>query len=63
MKKTAIINSLIKKKVVTAVFVTASIAAFATFGEGGRKDRGNSLNANQSRYFHAKIYGGYLFNV
>lgn len=46
----------IKKKVVTAVLLTASIAAFATFGEGGRKDRGDGLLSNKSRYFDAKSF-------
>jgi len=31
------INRLIKRKVATAVLVTASLAAFATLGDGGRK--------------------------
>jgi hypothetical protein len=52
MKFPAQISCLIKKKVVTAVLLTASIAAFATFGEGGRKDHGQG----KSRYLSAKTF-------
>ncbi|MCU7548642.1 hypothetical protein OCK74_05910 [Chitinophagaceae bacterium LB-8] len=46
-----------KKKVVTAVLLTASLAAFATFGEGGRKDREQGLLLlNKSRYLCAKTF-------
>lgn len=37
MKIRSIINRLTKKELVTAVFITASLAAFATLGEGGKK--------------------------
>lgn len=56
MKFPVNIRPFIKKKVVTAVLLTASIAAFATFGEGGRKDRGDGLLSNKSRYFAAKSF-------
>lgn len=56
MKSPAKISRLIKKKVVTAALLTASIAAFATFGEGGRKDRGQSLLLNKSHYLSAKTF-------
>jgi hypothetical protein len=56
MKTSAIISSLIRKKVTTAVLLTASIAAFATFGEGGRKDRGQGLLSPKSRFFTAKSF-------
>ena len=56
MKFPVKIRPSIKKKVVTAVLLTASIAAFATFGEGGRKDRGEGLFSNKSRYFTAKSF-------
>jgi hypothetical protein len=32
-----IIKRLLKRKIATAVFVTASLAAFATLGDGGKK--------------------------
>ncbi len=38
------------------MLLTASIAAFATFGEGGRKDRNHSLLSHKSRYFTAKSF-------
>lgn len=56
MKFPVKIRPFIKKKVVTAGLLTASIAAFATFGEGGRKDHGQSLLSNKSRYFTAKSF-------
>lgn len=56
MKFPVNIRPFIKKKVVTAVLLTASIAAFATFGEGGRKDRGEGLLSNKSRFFSAKSF-------
>lgn len=34
---TTIIKRLIKRKVATAVLITASLAAFATLGDGGKK--------------------------
>ena len=37
MKITSIIHFLAKKQLITAVFITASIAAFATLGEKGKK--------------------------
>jgi hypothetical protein len=56
MKTSAIISSIIKKKVTTAVLLTASIAAFATFGEGGRKDRGHRLLSHKAPYYTAKSF-------
>lgn len=37
MKISTIISRLTKRELVTAVFITASLAAFATLGEGGKK--------------------------
>jgi hypothetical protein len=71
MKFPVQIRCLIIKKVVTAVLLTASVAAFATFGEGGRKDHGQGLLSNKSRYFTAKSFslksnynyrGNHVFN-
>ena len=39
MKINILLNSSLKKKIVTAVFITASVAAFAALGDG-RKDEG-----------------------
>ena len=56
MKFPVKIRSFIKKKAVTAMLLTASIAAFATFGEGGRNDRGQGLHSNKFRYFAPKSF-------
>jgi hypothetical protein len=55
MKFPDTISCLLKKKVVTAVLLTASIAAFAAFGEGGRRDHGQFLSG-KSHYFSAKTF-------
>jgi hypothetical protein len=38
-RKTTIINCLIKRKIATAILIMASMAAFATLGDGGKNDR------------------------
>jgi hypothetical protein len=38
-----IIKRLLKRKIATAVLVTASIASFATLGDGGKKDMRSNL--------------------
>ena len=43
MNQTVKIKRFLKRKLATAVLVTASIAAFATLGDGGNK-KGSSLN-------------------
>lgn len=72
MKFPAQIPCILKKKVVTAVLLSASIAAFAAFGEGGRKDRGGNLLSNKARYYTAKTFslksnydyrGSHVFNT
>jgi hypothetical protein len=71
MKISSIISRLIKRKVATAVLITASLAAVATFGEGGRKDRSGSGLSFNSRYSNFKPFslksginyrGSYVFN-
>jgi hypothetical protein len=42
------IKRLVKRKLATAVFVTASIAAFATLGDGGGKKGTRSVNSEFS---------------
>ena len=39
MNLTATFKRLLKRKLATAALVTASMAAFATLGEGGKKDK------------------------
>jgi hypothetical protein len=53
MKITATkIKGLIKRKLVTAVLITASVAAFATLGDGGGK-KGKTLASNE---FHTRTF-------
>lgn len=44
MNLTATLRRLIKRKIATAVLVTASLAAFATLGDGGKKGEKSSLS-------------------
>jgi len=48
MNLTATFKRLIKRKIATAVFITASLAAFATLGDGGKK--GFSPNTAPERF-------------
>jgi hypothetical protein len=48
MKLTATkIRKLLKRKLATAVLISASLAAFATLGDGGKKDQ-NKVSFNRS---------------
>lgn len=50
MKPTAYITSeIVRKKLVTALFVVASLAAFATLGDGGEKKLRQSKNLLTAR--------------
>ena len=46
-----IIKRLLKRKLATAVLVTASIAAFATLGDGGKKANTSVVVYNYSKTF------------
>ena len=53
MKINILINSSLKKKIVTAVFITASVAAFAALGDGrkeGEKKSQKTLLSKPSAY-------------
>jgi hypothetical protein len=50
MNLTATFKHLLKRKLVTVVLVTVSMAAFATLGEGGKKDK-NILEKYNSKNF------------
>src|ERR1700694_1882503 len=52
MKLTATIKKLLQRKIATAVLVTASVAAFATLGDGGKK----GFSANSATEVHAKSF-------
>ena len=61
INKTTILKSLLKRKLVTILLVSASIAAFASLGDGGRKDKQNAtlLSAFSSKTF--SLRSGYHF--
>ena len=52
MKISTVINRFTKKDFVTAVFITASLAAFATLGEGGKK---GTKKTSQTKLLSANI--------
>ena len=55
----------LSKKITTVVFVSLSLAAFATLGEGGRKSTHNSnllsLKTNTQKYKGFSLRSGYNF--
>ena len=59
---TTIMKRLLKRKLATAVLVTASVAAFATLGDGGKK--GNKLSGEKlsSRSFSIRSTYDYRAN-
>lgn len=58
------IKNLLKKKLATAVFITASVAAFATLGDdGGKKDKNSSIVVyNYSKTFSLRSGFNYKSN-
>src|SRR5215203_1700812 len=48
MNLTVTIKRFIKRKVATAVLVTASIAAFATLGDGGKKGQSSLMSSGKT---------------
>lgn len=64
MNLTATIKRIIKRKLATAVLVTASLAAFATLGDGGKKGPSTEtvLNRLNSRTFSLKTGYNYRAN-
>ena len=58
-----LIKGLLKRKIATAVLVTASLAAFATLGDGGKKDHNNSVIVyNYSKTFSLRSGYNYKSN-
>src|SRR6476469_7876147 len=73
---TSIPNNLLKKKLVTLLFITFSVASFATLGDGGKKNaqvgQSKNLLATHASSFNFKSFslksgynyrGNSLFNV
>ncbi|MGZ3845156.1 MAG: hypothetical protein ACXVBJ_11660 [Flavisolibacter sp.] len=56
------IKRLIKRKIATAVLVTASVAAFATLGDGGKKKFSTSSSSNTFSGFSLRTHYNYKSN-
>ena len=58
-------NNLLKRKFATAALITASVAAFATLGDGGKKSTSAksllSLRSNSLNYRSFSLKSGYNF--
>lgn len=52
---------LIKRKIATAVLITASLAAFATLGDGGKNDRKGSTNPMKFNSKNFSLRSGYNY--
>ena len=50
MKKSTVINRLIKRKIATAVLIMASVVAFATLGDGGKKNKSLLVVSKSTAY-------------
>ena len=62
MNLTATFKLLIKRKLATAVLITASVAAFATLGDGGKKNvRSNILSAEKSGHKSISLRTSYNY--
>jgi len=61
MNLTASIKRLLKRKLATTVLVTASLAAFATLGDGGRKDA--SLKGYKANPKNFSLRSNYQFRA
>jgi len=62
---TAKMNRLIKRKIVTLLLVTASLAAFATLGDDGKRSRkstSSTLLASNAKNFSLRSNYNYLSN-
>ncbi len=62
MSITTTIKSLLKRKLATAVLISASMAAFGTLGDGGKKDSKISATPLGSRNFSLKSGHNYRGN-
>jgi hypothetical protein len=62
MNLTATIKCLIKRKLATAVLITASVAAFATLGDGGKKNR-SGLSADKFGSRSISLRSAYNFKA
>lgn len=58
-RASGILTPLIKRKLVTALFIGISVAAFATLGDGGKKSassRGKNLLSSRSSTYNYKTF-------
>ena len=61
MNLTASIKRSFKRKIATAVFITASIAAFATLGDGGKKNKDVNTNKTSLSSKNFSLRSGYNY--
>lgn len=62
MNLTATFKRLLKRKIATAVLVTASLATFATLGDGGKKAKPLTEKYNNSKNFSLRSTYNYRGN-
>ena len=62
MNITSTIKRLLKRKLATAVLISASLAAFGTLGDGGKKDSKLASTSLGSRNFSLKTGHNYRAN-
>jgi hypothetical protein len=55
-------SRILRRKLATAVLITASIAAFATLGDGGKKSTGSVVVYNFSKHFTLRSGFNYKSN-
>jgi len=60
---TTIIKRLLKRKLATAVLITASVAAFATLGDGGKKNQKTGLSADRLNSRSFSLRSSYDFRA
>lgn len=63
MNLTATIKCLIKRKLATAVLITASVAAFATLGDGGKKGQRTGLSPDRLGSHSISLRSSYNFKA
>jgi|GraSoiStandDraft_24_1057298.scaffolds.fasta_scaffold734091_1 hypothetical protein len=61
LKKSIILKSLLKRKLVTTILVTISLAAFASLGDGGKKDKANPTSLSSLSAKNFSLRSGYHF--
>lgn len=63
MKKNPTVTRFLIRKLATVMLVSASIAAFATLGDGGGKRKCSLLVTNYSDFTHFTLRPSYFLNI